>query len=79
MSKKCKCRRCRKGEAEEIYGEPGFCDECLAELDDEDIPTVTRDDVNSATQGLGVREWEKRNGRGFWGNASSGYIYDKDL
>jgi len=27
----------------------------------------------------GVSDWEKCHGRGFWGNASSGYHYDEDV
>ena len=26
-----------------------------------------------------VRQWEVENGRGFWGNATTGYINDEDL
>jgi len=77
MNKK-KCERCNKREAEQIYDMKGFCDECLAELDDEDIPT-TNNDNRGALDGYSVGEWEKRNGRGFWGNESRGYIYDEDL
>lgn len=25
-----------------------------------------------------IERWEEVNGRGFWGNSTSGYIYDKD-
>lgn len=36
---------------------------------DEDVPTV-----NSRS----IQEEEKHLGHGFWGNPTSGYIYDKD-
>jgi hypothetical protein len=32
----------------------------------------------SATDRLSISEWEIRNGRGFWGNETTGYIYDKN-
>ena len=25
-----------------------------------------------------IQEWESNHGHGFWGNATTGYIYDKD-
>ncbi len=43
----------------------------LEELDDHDIPTVE----NSES----IEDWERKHSRGFWGNAATGYIYDKDL
>jgi hypothetical protein len=38
--------------------------------DDNDIPVVR----NSES----ISSYENRTGRGFWGNPSSGYVYDKD-
>jgi hypothetical protein len=43
----------------------------LAMLDDDnDIPVVRDSESISA--------YENRTGHGFWGNPSSGYVYDKD-
>jgi hypothetical protein len=42
----------------------------LKAMDDDDIPVVKN---SESTQ-----EWETKNGRGFWGNNTTGYIYDKD-
>jgi hypothetical protein len=38
-------------------------------LDEDGIPTVATESIS---------EYEQRTGRGFWGNATTGYIYDKD-
>jgi len=38
------------------------------ELDDNNIPVVKNHES--------VKEWEIKNGRGFWGNSTTGYIYD---
>ena len=33
-----------------------------------------------ALDGYGtIQNWEKHNGRGFWGNETTGYIYNDDL
>lgn len=71
-----KCREC--GKRVDVYSDDKkkLCDWC------DDIPSIWSDTdyaSNSATGGLSIREWEKRNGRGFWGNSTTGYIYDKDL
>jgi hypothetical protein len=42
----------------------------LAELDDDDVPT-TRPSKS-------IQEIEEEQGHGFWGNSTTGYIYDKD-
>jgi len=38
------------------------------------------DDLNdgNALDGMTVSQWEQRNGRGFWGNPTTGFVYDKD-
>ena len=41
------------------------------ELDDHDIPTVENTES--------IEDWEKKHGRGFWGNATTGYVYNEDL
>ncbi|MFA5953603.1 MAG: hypothetical protein WC812_03345 [Candidatus Pacearchaeota archaeon] len=41
----------------------------LKDLMDDDIPTVK----NYKT----IKELEERSGRGYWGNATTGYIYDE--
>ena len=40
----------------------------LATLDDDDIPVVKNNES--------VGEWEKKHGKGFWGNAKTGYNKD---
>lgn len=42
----------------------------LKVLDDDDIPVVRNSESISA--------YENRTGHGFWGNPSSGYVYDRD-
>ena len=42
----------------------------LAALEDNDIPT---------TNSKSIEEIENEQGHGFWGNSTSGYIYNKDL
>lgn len=39
------------------------------------------EDINSdALEGYGtVKEWEEYNGRGFWGNPTSGYLTDDEV
>jgi len=49
-----------------------FTKQQLKDLDDHDIPTV-----NSEVS-ISIERWELIHGRGFWGNATTGYIYDKD-
>jgi len=39
-------------------------------LDDDDIPTVKDNES--------IEEWEVKNGRGFWGNDTTGHIYNND-
>lgn len=41
----------------------------LKELDDDDIPVVRE---------KSIEELEKELGHGFWGNATTGYVNDKD-
>lgn len=37
------------------------------------------EDVPDALGGCGsIKKWEEVHGRGFWGNSTTGYIYDKD-
>lgn len=40
----------------------------LKEMDDDDIPVVNNHES--------IEEWEEKNGRGFWGNNTTGYIKD---
>lgn len=47
--------------------------------DDDDEPTTFGSPDSDALQGHGsVESWERAKGRGFWGNSSTGYVYDKD-
>lgn len=49
------------------------------DLDNDDIPS-TRRISGDALEGHGsIDSWEKANGRGFWGNSTTGYHYDKDV
>lgn len=41
----------------------------LVDTEDEDIPVVKNHET--------VKDWERKNGRGFWGNATTGYYYDE--
>lgn len=45
----------------------------------EDNSSDSNSSDSDALNGLSVGEWERRNGRGFWGNSTTGYIYDKDI
>lgn len=42
----------------------------LDALDDDDIPVVENPES--------IKEWEEKNGRGFWGNATTGHVNDAD-
>jgi len=42
----------------------------LVDSEDEDIPIVKNHET--------VKEWERKNNRGFWGCKAKGYIYDDD-
>jgi hypothetical protein len=42
--------------------------------EDDDIPTVSGDALDGHSS---IDSWERTNGRGFWGNATTGYITDE--
>lgn len=46
---------------------------------EEDVPSVSLNDVDALDGHATISSWEEDNGRGFWGNADTGYIYDKDM
>jgi len=35
--------------------------------------------VGEFLDGSSISDWERTHGRGFWGNASTGYHYDEDV
>lgn len=53
----------------------------FAELEDEeDVPCCSNDMDSDALDGCGtVRSWEEKNGRGFWGNPSTGFLTDDQV
>lgn len=49
------------------------------QLDDDDYPFI-HFSSGDALDGYGsISAWEDANGRGFWGNSTTGYHYDKDV
>jgi len=69
----------------ELDGGPCLkCGKTVAEIIEEDnqkrVDKIFADRmVPSALGGhSSIESWENSHGRGFWGNSSSGYIYDKD-
>jgi hypothetical protein len=52
----------------------------LEEKNQKRIDKIFADRMTSDALGdhSSISSWEESHGRGFWGNATSGYIYDKD-
>lgn len=49
------------------------------EYEEMDIKEHNDGPTPDALQGhASIASWERANGRGFWGNATTGYIYDDD-
>ena len=66
-------KKCKPGQHQIIDGKCTICgktkDDIWLDSMDEDVPTCHSPSIDSI---------EKDLGHGFWGNPTSGYIYDKD-
>lgn len=43
---------------------------------EEDVPSTNEGDALGGHSS--IASWEEAHGRGFWGNSTTGYVYDKD-
>lgn len=64
-----KCKNC-KIKIKKKINDKQYCKDCYSH---------DSHDGDALSPHVTVDRWERANGRGFWGNSSTGYINDKDL